>query len=324
MKRTTQPYPLILLLLFLAGCGQTAEEQLAQQATMIAYTQTAQAPTPMPAVLEFAVAVEQAKSTMAAVEATQVWIYGQMTATQVAKEEMGTQQAAGVTAQAFAVQSTATHEAFVANQAATQQSFMVTSTAQAIGTATAFPQTATAQSLHQTQTQQAWQTTATMDAAYGAAQATSAAGNAESVVLSVERDRLTNKTRAWAPWLAFVALIGLIIVMGIRYSKVRVIQKDAFGTSPLLVVDGTAMDVDSSTSMRMLPDGSTEWKQGDSEVNERKQKVDLVRAMPAGKPEISPIFMDGPRKQPTIEVLEAGTMPRALLDEIEDSIIEEE
>lgn len=308
-----QPYILFLLLpLLLGSCGQGGS---------VAATPT---PEPLNPAVDFFVEVQRAEATAKAIEATQVWIYGQLTATAQVKEENATQQAGMATQMAFSMQTTATHEAFMANQAATQQSFMVTSTAQAIGTATAFPQTATAQSLHQTQTQQAWQTTATMDAAYGAAQATAAHGNAQSVELAVERERVTNMTRAWLPWMGFAVALALIAVMGIRYSKVRVIQKDAFGGSPLLVVDGTAMDVDSTTSMRVLRDGSTEWKQGDALVTERKQQVDLVRALPAGKQDVPPIIMDGPRRQPTIEVLPEGSMNRALLDEIEDSIIEEE
>lgn len=281
-------------------------------------------PEPLNPAVDFFVEVQRAEATAKDIEATQVWIYGQLTATAQVKEENATQQAGVATQMAFSMQTTATHEAFAANQAATQQSFMVTSTAQAVGTATAYPQTATAQSLHQTQTQQAWQTTATMDAAYGAAQATSAAGNAESVVLSVERERVTNMTRAWLPWMGFAVLIALITVMGIRYSKVRVVQKDAFGASPMLVIDSTAMDMDSSTSMRRLPDGSVDFQQGDAAMTERKQKVDLVRALPVGKQDMPPIVMDGPRKQPVIEVLEEGTVNRALLDDIEDQIIEEE
>lgn len=313
MRSFIQPYLLLLLLLFLlSSCGQGSSAVA---------TST---PEPLNPAVDFFVEVQRAEATAKAIEATQVWIYGQLTATAQVKEENATQQAGVATQMAFSMQTTATHEAFVANQAATQQSFMVTSTAQAIGTATAYPQTATAQSLHQTQTQQAWQTTATMDAAYGAAQATAAHGNAQSVELAVERERVTNMTRAWLPWMGFAVLIALITVMGIRYSKVRVVQKDAFGATPVLLIDSTAMDMDSSTSMRRLPDGRVDFQQGDAAMTERKQKVDLVRALPVGKQDVPPIVMDGPRRQPVIEVLEEGAVNRALLDDIEDQIIEED
>lgn len=311
MKQYIQPIILILLLTLLASC---TTEPSAPAIT----------PEPLNPVVDFYVEVQRAEATGKAIEATQMWIHGQLTATQQVKEENATAQAAAATAQAFAMQSTATHEAFVAQQYATQRSFEVTSTAQAIGTATAYPQTATAQSLHQTQTQQAWQTTATMDAAYGAAQATAAHGNAQSVELAVERERVTNMTRAWLPWMGFGVLIALITVMGIRYSKIRVVQKDAFGAAPVLVIDSTVMDMDSSTSMQRLGDGSVEWNQGSEAMTERKQKVDLMRALPAGKPELPPSVFDGPRPVPRLEVIEGNSVPRALLDEIEDQIVEEE
>lgn len=324
MKKIFTTTFITLLLLALSSCGQTAEEQLSVQSTMIAYTRTAQAPTPMPPALEFAVAVEQAKSTMAAVEATQVWIYGQLTATQVEKEDRGTKQAAAITQQAFAMEGTATYNAFLVEQAATDRAWYTTQTAAVQATATAYPQTATAQSVYATQTQQAWQTTATMDAAYGAAQATAAYGNAQSVQLTVERDRATNMTKAWLPWMGFVVVLGLIALMGVRWSKVRVVQKDAFGATPALVVDGTIMDMDSSTSMRVLKDGRTEWTQGSGEMTERKQRVDLVRALPAMRPEQQQGLLEMPRQAPRIEVLEDGKMNRLILDDIEDQIVEED
>jgi len=313
MKRIFKPISFLLLLLVISGCVSNAP--------LGAPTST---PEPLNPAIDFFVEVQRAESTAKAIEATQIWIWGQLTATAQVKEENATQQAAVATQQAYNMQTTATHDAFIANQFATQRSFEVTSTAQAIGTATAFPQTATAQSVHQTQTQQAWQTTATMDAAYGAAQATAAAGNAESVALSVERDRATNMTKAWLPWMAFAVAMALITVMGIRYSRVRVVQKDAFGATQTLILDGTVLDMDSSTSMRRLKDGSVDWQQGSEIMTERKQKVDLVRALPVGKQDIPPIIMEGPRQTPRIEVLEEGNMNRMLLDEIEDQIIEEE
>ena len=289
----------MILILLLTSCGVSQQDSMA---TAIAYTQTFQAPTPMPDVLNFAVAVEQARATGLAIEATQVWIYGQLTATQVAKEDeiarqnaVATVRAAEVTRQAFAVRSTAEHELFVAEQMATERSFYATGTSQVQGTMTAYPQTATAQSNHATQTQQAWQTTATMDAAYGSAQATAASGNSESVVLSLERERSTNMTKAWLPWMAFAVVIGLITVMGIRWSKVRVIARDPFGALPGLVIGGDFKDPD------RLPGP-------DASVTERAQYVQAVRALPAGRSELPELPSLG-RVQPLpIDVVEPDSV----------------
>ena len=306
-------FSILLLTLALTGCATTPTSS------------PEWTPTPEDnGALEFLVEVQKAEATAKAIEATQVWIYGQLTATAQVKEDKATQQAIVATQQAQNMLSTATHEAFVVQQAATDRSWFTTQTAAVQATATAYPMTSTAQSIHQTQTQQAWESTATMDAAYGAAQATSAYGNAQSVELAVQRERSTNMTRAWLPWMGFVAAMAMIVVMGIRWSKVRVVQKDAFGATPALVVDGTVMDVDSSTSMRVLRDGSTEWKQGSDAVHERKQKVDLVRALPATTPEMRQNLLEMPRQTPRLEVLEDGKMSRAFLDEIEDQIIEED
>lgn len=312
MKLYIQLILLILLLMALNSCAEPTSDP--------EWT-----PTPEDnGALEFLVEVQKAEATARAIEATQVWIWGQLTATSQVKEERATQQAVIATQQALNMQATSTHEAFVVQQAATDRAWYATQTAAVAGTATAYPMTVTAQSVHQTQTQQAWITTATMDAAYGAAQATAAYGNAQSVQLSVERERSTNMTRAWLPWMGFIVVLALITVMGVRWSKVRVVQKDAFGAAPVLVVNGTAMDMDSSTSMRVLKDGRTEWTQGSDAMTERKQKVDLVRALPAMRTDQQQNLLEMPRQAPRIEVLEDGKMNRLILDEIEDQIIEED
>lgn len=284
-------------------------------------------PEPLNPAVDFFVEVQRAESTAKAIEATQVWIWGQLTATQQVKEDQATQHAAMATAQAFAMASTATHEAFAAEQYATQRSFDVTSTAQSIGTATAYPQTATAQSIHATQTQQAWETTATMDAAYGAAQATAAMGNAESVQLALERERVTNMTRAWVPWMAFVVALGVIALMGYRWSKTRVVQKDAFGASPVLIMDGKVINPDLMPGPALLTAGAgVDLVAGDPEVTRRAQGVQMMRALPAGKQseDMLPVMDLSPRTTPRIEVIEPGQLPRTVLDDIQDKLVEED
>lgn len=297
MKKIMAIILLFGMLMILAACGASRENQLNLAYTAMPLTQTqmamdAPSPTPMPDVLQFAVAVEQAKATAAAVEATQIWIYGQLTATQAAKEEVATRQAAAVTQQAFAVQSTATHEAFVVQQAATDRAWYVTGTAQAQGTATAYPMTSTAQAWKATATERAWIATATLAQAQGAAQATAAAGDAESVNLAMERERVTNMIRAWVPWMAFSVAMGLIFLMGYRWSKLRVIQRDAFGALPGLVMDGEFKDPDREPG----PDPDT---------TVRAQIGQIVRALPAGRSLQDVPQLTGGSNSPRIEVVDA-------------------
>jgi hypothetical protein len=210
-------------------------------------------------------------------------------------------------------ESTATHEAFMAHQTMTQQAFQVTSTAQVIGSMTAYPQTQ--QSIYATQT---------MDAAYGVAQATAAYAGAQSVELAVRREQVTNMTRAWVPWMGFVILLAVLSVVALRISRMRVVQKDAFGSLPGMVLDGAAVDLDTGMSARILKDGSVDFKQHDDRLTEREQKVKLVRALPAGRQDLPPLLIEGPRKEPVIEVIEPGTINRQILDEIQDQVVEEE
>lgn len=289
--------------------------------------------------VQFLVEVQKAEATAHAIEATQVWIYGQQTATAQVEQAAGTQQAAAATSQAekakaaqteraFAVGATATHEAFAAQQAATERSWNTTTTAQAQGTATAFPQTATAYSQHLTATQKAWETTATMDAAYGAAQATAAYGNSRSVELSIQREQSTNMTRAWLPWMGFVVALALIVIIGIRWSRLRVIAKDAFGAMPGMVMDGVIVDMDTATSMRQLKDGNVEFKTDDQARVARAQKVQMVRSLPSGKPDETAMqILNMPEERPALPVVEhvpSSAVGRMILDEVADQVIEEE
>lgn len=289
--------------------------------------------------VQFLVEIQKAQATAQSIESTQVWLSSQQTATAQVQYAAATQQAAVATSQAeraiiaqteraFAVGATATHEAFTAHQAATGRAWNVTTTAQAVGTATAYPQTATADSQHLTATQIAWETTATMDAAYGWAQATSAWGGAESVRLANEREQVTNMTRAWLPWMGFVVALALISVVGIRWSRMRVVAKDAFGATPTLVMDGVVVDMDTTTSMRRLRDGNVEWTENDKARTARAQKVQMVRSLPPGKPDETAMqILNMPEERPALPVVErvpSSEVGRVILDEISDQVIEEE
>jgi hypothetical protein len=183
-------------------------------------------PTPVstatPDVYQLALGNIQAQATLDAMQATSQAISANLTATAYAP----TQQAA----------ETATERAWTMTG--------WTATASVEQTATAASGTATQQSWQATTTQHAVDTTATVDAAAASAQATALHGQAVSVELAVERERMMNKVQAVVPWGVLVVAFVFILVVAFRWSKVRPIQRDSRGDAPLLIIDGKVYDAD--------------------------------------------------------------------------------
>lgn len=106
----------------------------------------------------------------------------------------------------------------------------------------------TASAAQSTTTAQAWTPTpnhtATVESARAAALATAAYGEAVSVELAVERERMMNQIWAVTPWAALAATLVTLLVIAICWSKVRPVQRDARGDAPLLVIDGKVYDAD--------------------------------------------------------------------------------
>ena len=119
-----------------------------------------------------------------------------------------------------------------------------TATASVEQTATAGSGTATQQARDAIATQRAADITATVDAAAASAQATALHGQAVSVELAVERERMMNKVQAAAPWGALGVTFVFVLVVAFRWSKVRPIQRDARGDAPLLIIEGKVYDAD--------------------------------------------------------------------------------
>jgi hypothetical protein len=119
-----------------------------------------------------------------------------------------------------------------------------TATASVEQTATAASGTATQQVREAIATQRAADITSTVDAAAASAQATALHGQAVSVELAIERERMMNSVQAAAPWGALGVTFVFVLVIAFRWSKVRPIQRDVRGDAPLLVVDGKIYDAD--------------------------------------------------------------------------------
>lgn len=119
-----------------------------------------------------------------------------------------------------------------------------TATASVNQTATAASSTATQQSVSATGTQRVLDNTATVDAAAASAKATALHGEAVSVELAIERERLMNNLWAVTPWAACVMLLAALVISAMRWSRVRPILRDARGDAPLLILDGKVYDAD--------------------------------------------------------------------------------
>ncbi|MCX7756091.1 MAG: hypothetical protein N2117_12750 [Anaerolineales bacterium] len=106
----------------------------------------------------------------------------------------------------------------------------------------------TAAAISGTATAQAWTPTpnytATIESAAASARATALYGEAVSVELAAERERMMNWLWAVTPWAGMVTALGVFLAIAWRWSKTRPIQRDPRGDAPLLIVDGKVYDAD--------------------------------------------------------------------------------
>ena len=223
---------LFLAVILLAACATSPE-----QASL---TGSSSSPSATPDIYALSLGNIQAQSTLQAMQATANSIEANLTAAAYAPTqealETATERAwtmTGWTATA-AVEQTASS----ASGTATEQAIQATATRQAADLA------ATQQNWSVTLTQRALDITATVDSAAASAQATALHGQAVSVELAIERERMMNKVQATAPWMALVITLAVVLVIAWRWSKVRPIQRDSRGDAPLLVINGSVYDAD--------------------------------------------------------------------------------
>lgn len=88
--------------------------------------------------------------------------------------------------------------------------------------------------------------TATANSASVQAFATEQYSRARSNELSIQRKEMMNSVAAIVPWGVGVGTFAIALLVLVRWSRVRIIQRDPRGDSPLLlnVVDGVAYDFD--------------------------------------------------------------------------------
>jgi hypothetical protein len=266
--------------------------------------------------------------------------------------------AAIATADYYSSQLTSTVEA--RNQSATHLALSISGTQQAVqiqaterawnATTTADVVLATSSAVSMAQeaawTQRAIDITSTADVASVQAFATEQYAEARTKELSLQRAEWMNGVAAVTPWVALVCFIGLTFLIILRWSRVRVIQRDPRGDAPLLlnVVDGVAYDADrqpTSTGGLLRDDVKSlpKLSAGDYlQTAARDQMVDLkTRGLPgslprAGNRTVPPALPASSSDTPQLQVIDPSqakpllhdVIPTMMRDAIDAEIISEE
>jgi hypothetical protein len=284
-------------------------------------------PTYTPDPIQAYVNANASKGTAVAAVATAEYFSMQLTATVESRNQIGTQQAMQIQAQA------------------TERAWNATSTADAViatGTASAVAQQAI-------WTQRAMDVTATANSASVQAFATEQYAHARSNELSIQRKEMMNSVAAVVPWSVGVGAFVVLVIVSFRWSRVRVIQRDPHGDSPLLlnVVDGVAYDFDrhpTSTGglqrqdIKLLPKFSAS---DHTQTTERDQMLDLAtrgfqntaRRRPAPQESVRNLLPHAPSSASAlrIEVIDVAqakplfhdVIPHIVRDAIEAEIVSE-
>lgn len=175
------------------------------------------------------------KGTAIAAIATAEYFGSQLTSTVEARNQSATQQVLAIQGTQLAIQVQSTERAWQAT--ATADSARATAIAS---------QTASAAAQQAIWTQRAVDITSTADIASVQAYATQQYADSRSEELSIERAELINNIAAFIPSVVGLSVLGVGLLITLRWSRYRVIQRDARGDAPLLmnVVDGIAYDAD--------------------------------------------------------------------------------
>jgi hypothetical protein len=203
------------LLFGIAACAENNSAQLALTS-----------PTPDP--IQAYVDANSSQGTAVAAIATADYFSSQLTSTVESRNQSATQQALAIQVQS------------------TERAWQATSTADAGRAATIASQTASAAVQQAIWTQRAIDITSTADIASVQAYATQQYANARAEELSLQRATWMNGVAAVTPWAALITFFAVGFLIALRWSRVRIIQRDPRGDAPLLinVVDGVAYDAD--------------------------------------------------------------------------------
>lgn len=160
------------------------------------------------------------------------------------------------------------------------------------------------------------------------------ANEVEKSNLEVEQQRQKNSVEWITPYL--IALVATVVgaVFVIRYSRVREVKNDDGDVELLLIGGNTAIRPKLLGEPVVILDGE-EVKASpisdpaeQTEVTRRAQAVDALKNMPVNPTgqaaQTFNRFFDQTQPRPQVEVLEDGTLPRVILDDIEDQVVQED
>jgi hypothetical protein len=286
-------------------------------------------PTQTPDPIQVFVDANSSQGTAAAVLATANYFSNQLTATVEIRNQIGTEQAIQIQSQA------------------TERAWNVTVTADSIQSTSAASGTVSAVAQQAAWTQRAMDITATADSASVQAYATQQYSIARNEELALQRKELMNNVAAVVPWSIGLGTFVVMVIVFIRWSRVRIIQRDPRGDAPLLldVVDGVTYDADrhpTSTAglqredLKRLPQFSAN---DHTQTTARDQMLDLAtRGLPgknkrqANNKQIEEEKLLGDGAMPKIETIDPNSarplfkdvIPHIVQDSIDAEIISEE
>jgi len=297
-------------------------------------------PTHTPDPIQAYVDANASKGTAIATVATAEYFSMQLTATVETRNQIATQQE-------FSLQ--ATQQA--ANILATERAWNATSTADSVQAAVIATGTASAVAQQAIWTQRAMDITATANSASVQAYATQQYSKARSEELSIRRKEMMNSVAAVVPWSVGVGTLVIALLVFVRWSRVRIIQRDQRGDAPLLlnVVGGVTYDADRNPTstgglqrqdIKLLPKFSAS---DHTQTTERDQMLDLstrgslrenvARRRPALQEPVRNLLPHAPSSAsaPRIEVIDVSqakplfhdVIPHIVRDAIEAEIVSE-
>jgi hypothetical protein len=287
-----------------------------------------QPPSRTPDPVQAYVDANASQATAVAAVATAEFYSGQLTPTVETGNELATTKAQSLWA---------TQQSF--NLAGTERAWDATATSDSAVATGAASATASALAVQAAWTQEAIDFTATAGAASVQAYATAEYGKSKEVELGIERQVLMNKVEASTPW--FIVICGFLValIIAMRWSRVRVIQRDERGDAPLLleVVDGIAYDADrnplasAGLTRRDLKLLSPPTAQAQAQTTARDQLTDLAaRSQNASSGAIRRLIAEQISKQrmlaraedPRVEVI-SPEQARPLLRDVLPHIIQD-
>jgi hypothetical protein len=266
-------------------------------------------PTPDP--IQAFVDANSSQATAVAAIATADYFGSQLTGTVEARHQAATQQVLAIQGTQLAVQVQSTERAWQA-----------TTTSDSARATTIASQTASAAAQQAIWTQRAIDITSTADIASVQAFATQQYADSRAEELSLQRATWMNGVAAVTPWAALITFFAVGFLIALRWTRVRIIQRDPRGDAPLLlnVVDGVAYDADRQPTaagglLRNDVNNLPKLTSGDYlQTTTRDQMVDLkTRGLP-GTPR-RPRLSEPNSQKPALPTLNGEAPQVQLLDE---------